>query len=131
LKPDDGWDLPPFSYQEAGHWITVKTRVTYLGLVEQDGRKVHKFVRNPEYTLKKTEEPNQFAEMTIKSQIGEATVLLDADTRRLVESVSTESIVTETGTGENYAEVETSIKSENRLSKKGPPPGRKGSQKDP
>jgi hypothetical protein len=109
LSIGDGWDLEPNTYQESGHWITVKSRITFEGPVEQDGRKLLKFVRNPEYELKKPSETKEVAETTIKRQTGQAIVLLDAETCRLIKSNSAEAIVTETGTGAQRVEVETVV----------------------
>jgi hypothetical protein len=117
LAVGDGWDVGPFTYQESGHWITVTTRITFEGPIEQEGRKLLKFTRNPEYTLRRPTDAKTDPETTIKRQSGEGSLLLDAATCQLVEGTMAETLVTETGSGTDRVEVQTTINTTIRLRK--------------
>jgi len=111
LSVGDGWDLDPYAYQESGYWITMKTRFTYEGPVEQEGRKLLKVTRSAEYDVRKPKDETGTPEVAIKRQHAEGFVLLDAVTCALVESSMAESLSTESGAGPQLVETETVINS--------------------
>jgi hypothetical protein len=115
LAKGDGWDLDPYTYQESGHWITMKTRFTFEGQVEQDGRKLLKLTRSAEYDVKKPKDETGAPEAAIKRQHAEGFVLLDAATCALVESNMAESLAAETGAGAEKLETETVVNSTIKL----------------
>jgi len=109
VKPGDGWDIPPYTYQESGHWVTMNARITYEGPVEQEGKKLLKFSRTAEYQVKTPKDEQAAPEVNIKRQNAEGFVLLDATTCRLVESSMAESQTTETTAGVQKVETETVV----------------------
>jgi Family of unknown function (DUF6263) len=119
LSVGDGWDLDPYTYQESGYWITMKTRFTYEGPVEQEGRKLLKVSRSAEYDVRKPKDESVAQEVTIKRQKAEGFVLLGAATCALVESNMAESLGTESGAGQEKTETETVINSTIKLKASG------------
>jgi hypothetical protein len=95
LAPGDGWDLPPNTTQQHGHWVTIKNRIEYVGERTKAGRKLREFTRTAEFDLKKVDGDVSGPDAKLLEHSSKSTILLDAATCQLVENAGRERVVTE------------------------------------